>query len=117
MTTKPELSFARIGSLPSRLAKSYAASKVATLVVTVRTTSTSFISGTGLKKCRPTIRSGRVVAAAIAAIVRLDVFDAKIVCGGQSGIELLPDRVLDVEILDDRLDDDVAIVKVGDGRS
>ena len=58
-------------------------SKVSALVVTVRTTSTSFICGTGLKKCRPTMRSARAVAAAIAAMVRLDVFDAKIVWDGQ----------------------------------
>src|SRR5213078_47586 len=50
-------------------------------VVTVRTTSTSGISGTGLKKCKPTKRSPRFVAAAIAAIVRLDVFEAKMVAG------------------------------------
>src|SRR4029077_16380943 len=50
-------------------------------VVTVRTTSTRGISGTGLKKCSPTKRSPRFVAAAIAAIVRLDVFDAKMVAG------------------------------------
>jgi hypothetical protein len=30
-----------------------------------------------LKKCRPTNLSGRFVAAAIAAMVRLDVFEAK----------------------------------------
>src|SRR5713226_8271009 len=39
------------------------------------------MSGTGLKKCSPTKRSPRFVAAAIAAMVRLEVFDAKMVAG------------------------------------
>ncbi len=47
----------------------------------VRTISTSFISGTGLKKCSPSIRSGRPLSAAMAMIVRLDVFDAKLASG------------------------------------
>ena len=76
---KPELSFAAIGSLRSEAANANARLKVASDVVTVRTTSTSGISGTGLKKCRPTNRSARFVAPAISAIVRLEVFDAKIV--------------------------------------
>jgi len=59
-------------------------SSVSWLVVIVRTTSTSFIAGTGLKKWSPSIRSGRPQLTAIAAIVRLDVFDAKIVAGGHT---------------------------------
>src|SRR6266550_578689 len=39
------------------------------------------MSGTGLKKCSPTKRSPRFVAAAIAAMVRLDVFEAKMAAG------------------------------------
>src|SRR5207247_5977086 len=76
---KPELSLAATGSLPSDAANANARLKVCSDVVTVRTTSTSAISGTGLKKCSPTKRSARLVAAAISAIVRLDVFDAKTV--------------------------------------
>src|SRR2546421_3852538 len=78
----PELSFAATGSLPRDLANAKARSNVSVDVVTVRTTSTSGISGTGLKKCRPTKRSARLVAAAMAATVRLDVLEAKIVAGG-----------------------------------
>src|SRR5207302_2539348 len=81
-TMNPELSFAATGSLPRDLANAKARWNVSADVVTVRTTSTSGISGTGLKKCRPTKRSARRVAAAIAATVRLDVLDAKIVAGG-----------------------------------
>src|SRR2546422_47881 len=78
---KPELSLATTGSLPRDLANAKARRTVSSEVVMVRTTSTRGISGTGLKKCNPTKRSPRFVAAAIAAIVRLDVFDAKMVAG------------------------------------
>ena len=81
------------------------------LVVTVRTTSTSCISGTGLKKWSPTNRSARLVAAAIAAMVRLEVFEAKIVCAGQRASSSFHSVVLDVEILGDRLDHDVAVLQ------
>src|SRR6266566_412 len=79
----PELSFAATGSFASDLANAKLRRNVSSDVVTVRTTSTSAIRGTGLKKCRPTKRSARRVAAAIAAIVRLEVLDAKIVVAGQ----------------------------------
>jgi len=49
-TTNPELSFALIGSFPSARTKSRARCSASSLVVMVRTTSTSFINGTGLKK-------------------------------------------------------------------
>src|SRR5882724_57196 len=78
---KPELSFATTGSFPSDLANAQARRSDSSDVVTVRTTSTRGINGTGLKKCNPTKRSPRFVAAAIAAIVRLEVFDAKMVAG------------------------------------
>src|SRR5882762_6014696 len=81
---KPELSFAATGSLRSEAANAKTRLNVCSDVVTVRTTSTSAISGTGLKKCRPTNRSARLVAAAISAIVRLEVFEAKMVPGPQS---------------------------------
>src|SRR6266487_950037 len=81
LTMNPELSFAATASLPSDLAKPKVRRNASSDVVTVRTTSTSGISGTGLKKCSPTKRSPRFVAAAIAAIVRLDVFDAKMAAG------------------------------------
>src|SRR6266487_4366211 len=78
---KPELSFAATGSLPRDWANAKARRNVSSDVVTVRTTSTSGISGTGLKKWSPTKRSPRRVAAAIAAIVRLEVFEAKMAAG------------------------------------
>src|SRR5207249_3526052 len=65
---KPELSLAATGSLRSEAANANTRLNVCSDVVTVRTTSTSGIRGTGLKKCRPANRSARLVAAAIAAI-------------------------------------------------
>ena len=44
----------------------------------VRTTSTNFISGTGLKKCRPTKRSGRLVAVISSVMESEEVLLAKI---------------------------------------
>src|SRR6184192_380045 len=61
LTMKPEVSFAATGSLPSDRANAKVRSKVSAEVVTVRTTSTSGMSGTGLKKCRPTKRGDRFV--------------------------------------------------------
>lgn len=75
----PELSLAATACFPSPRANFMARSKVSGVVVTVRTTSTSCIRGTGLKKCSPTNRSARLVEAAMAAIVRLEVLEAKIV--------------------------------------
>src|SRR2546426_749207 len=57
----PELSLAATASLPRERANAKARRNVSSDVVTARTTSTSGISGTGLKKCRPTKRSARLV--------------------------------------------------------
>ncbi len=78
------MSLATTGSLPSDFAKSNAERKTSSLVAMVRTTSTSCITGTGLKKCRPTTRSGRLVAAAMSTIVSELVLLAKIVSGPHS---------------------------------
>src|SRR3989454_11305263 len=57
----PELSLAATASLPRERANAKARRNVSSDVVTARTTSTSGISGTGLKKCRPTKRADRFV--------------------------------------------------------
>lgn len=44
--------------------------------------STSFITGTGLKKCMPITWWGLFVTEAIFVIEMLEVFDAKIECSG-----------------------------------
>src|ERR1039458_9698856 len=61
-TMNPVLSLVRTGTLPSFTANSYAVSYTSGAVAMVFTTSTIFIMGTGLKKCRPMKRSGRLVA-------------------------------------------------------
>jgi hypothetical protein len=53
-------------------------------VAIVRTTSTSFITGTGLKKCSPTKRCCRFVAVEISVMVSEEVLLAKIVAAGHS---------------------------------
>jgi hypothetical protein len=73
-----------------------------------RTTSTSFMSGTGLKKCRPTKRVGRFVVAAISVMESDEVLEAKIARGGRR-VEGLEDLALDVEALRHDLDDEVAL--------
>ena len=69
--------------------------------------STSFISGTGLKKCMPATRPGCRSPAAIAVTDSDDVLDARIVCGRDDLFELAQQRALLGEILDDRLDDEL----------
>ena len=57
--TKPGKSFACAGTLPSSSASLVIAAAVSSEVWTARITSTSFSTGTGLKKCIPITRSGR----------------------------------------------------------
>mmetsp|Transcript_171316 Transcript_171316/g.416552 ORF Transcript_171316/g.416552 Transcript_171316/m.416552 type:complete len:286 (+) Transcript_171316:266-1123(+) len=80
-TTKPGVSLQATASLPSAVPKASEASKAASLVCGVRTTSTSFMSCTGLKKCSPTKRSGRPDGPAISSMRKDDVLDAKMASG------------------------------------
>jgi hypothetical protein len=70
---KPGRSGAATGTLPMRSTNAVSERTVGSLVVSARTTSTSFINGTGLKKCRPPKRSGLRVAAASSTIASDDV--------------------------------------------
>ena len=83
-TTKPVLSLARTGVLPRLFANAVASSKTAGSVSGERTTSTSFMSGTGLKKCSPTTREGRLVVAAISVMESEEVLEAKMASGRQA---------------------------------
>jgi hypothetical protein len=56
-------------------------SSVSSLVAMLRTTSMSFITGAGLKKCVPITRSGRRVARAISMIGSADVLVARMASG------------------------------------
>src|SRR5260370_1296695 len=82
LTMNPVLSCARTCVLPSFAPNATISSYTAGSVAIVRTTSTSFITGTGLKKCSPTNRCGRFVAAEISVIASEDVLLAKIVSVG-----------------------------------
>ena len=86
-------------------------------MTTVLITSTNFCTGAGLKKCMPMTRPGLEVAAEIS------VTDRRRRVGGEYGVraddlvELLEDRALEVEVLHDCLDHEVAVLEVGDRRA
>ena len=84
LETKPGKSFAWAGTLPSSSARAVIAAAVSSEVWTARITSTSFSTGTGLKKCMPITRSGRPVTAASEVIGIEDVFDASTALSGSS---------------------------------
>jgi len=83
-TRKPGLSRTTTGHLPSRLACATTAATVASLVAGPRTTSTSVIRRTGLKKCIPQNRAGSARPAASRAIGLVEVLVAMIVAGPTS---------------------------------
>ena len=85
LTTKPGVSMHSIGVLPRSVAKPIAFLKISADVCSVRTTSTSCISCTGLKKCKPTICAGLPQKAAILPIASDDVFDAMTQSGLRCG--------------------------------
>ena len=66
-------------------------------------TSTSFIIGTGLKKCIPITRSGRDVCAASLVIEMEEVFEARMTSGRRDGMQLAEQRGLDVKLFRRRL--------------
>ncbi len=84
LTRKPGVSGHGTASLPRPCAKASAAANASSSTTAVRTTSTSGISGAGLKKCRPTTRSGRPLADAMAVTDSAEVLVARIVSGRQS---------------------------------
>ena len=78
---KPGVSAATTGVLPSRRARKATLSVTAGSVIGPGITSTSAISGTGLKKCIPTTRPGFPVADAMRATGSELVFVARMVVG------------------------------------
>ena len=69
LTMKPGVLRAVTGTLPQALARVPMASATSGRVCRPVTTSTSFISGTGLKKCMPTSRPGRCSPLAMAVML------------------------------------------------
>ena len=86
---------------------------MASSVRSPRTISSSGSTATGLKKWKPTTRSGCSSSAAIA------VTDSERGVGGQHALrrddllQLGPDLLLDAEVLEDRLDDEVGVGEDG----
>src|SRR6266545_2514037 len=80
---KPGESFTRTASLPSDATRSSARRSVSGDVSSPRTTSTSGMAATGLKKWIPTTRSRRPVARAIRVIESEEVLEARMVRSGQ----------------------------------
>src|SRR5579883_1525908 len=74
--TNPGASFTSTGVLSSVMARVRTRSNVACDVASPRITSTSFITGTGLKKCIPMTCPGRLVSAPSFVIEMDDVFEA-----------------------------------------
>ena len=70
--------------LPSEASNASISATTSGSVTTLRITSTSFITGAGLKKCRPTTLSGREVATAISVTDSDEVLVASTSLGRQS---------------------------------
>ena len=81
MTIKPARSPQVTGTFPSERASWRAVAATSSVVLMVVTTSTSFITGAGLKKCMPTTSPGRDVAAAHSTTGREEVVVARIAPG------------------------------------
>jgi hypothetical protein len=69
------------GTLSSDATNARASSITSGSVTTVRTSSTSFCTGAGLKKCIPTTLPGRPVCTASSVTDREEVFDARMTSG------------------------------------
>ncbi len=82
---KPGVDAACTGVLPQAPAVAAIVAATAGSVARPDTTSTSGISGTGLKKCMPTIRPGRSMPCASAVIDSDEVFEASMAPGSTSG--------------------------------
>ena len=77
-----------------------------------RMTSTSFITGAGLKKWSPRTCGGRFVAAANSVIVQDEVFDARMAWGRADPVQARERLLLERRILGDRLDDQVRVPEI-----
>ena len=88
-----------------------ATSIVVSQAVSGRTTSTSFITGAGLKKWMPHTRSGREVARAKSITGNVEVLVARIAEGLRGLVEFGEQRQLHADLFDHRLDHEVAVAE------
>ena len=93
-------------SLPSPDANASASANTASSTICVRTTSISFISGAGLKKCRPTTRSGRPGGRGDGRHRQGAGVGGEDGLGPADAVQLGEQRLLRLQLLDDRLDHD-----------
>ena len=78
-------------------------------VFSPRTTSSSRITLAGEKKCMPSTSSGRLVTEAISSMFRYEVLEARIAPGLAIVSSLREHLLLDVHVLEHRLDHQVAV--------
>jgi hypothetical protein len=83
LTIKPGVERQRTGCFPQSLTRWQSCSTTSAEVARPLTTSTSFITGAGLKKCSPATRSGCFIPAAMAVIDIDDVLLTSSVDGEQ----------------------------------
>ena len=107
----PARSLMVTSTLPSRAHSASMSATTSSSVTTVRTTSTSFMIGAGLKKCMPTTRLGRWVATEISVTDSEEVLVARIASRLADPVQLGEDLLLEVEVLGHRLDDEVDVVQ------
>ena len=114
MTTKPGVSLQRIGLLPSRAANASAVSNG----VVGRELRAHDLDERHQRRRVEEVHAddalGRDVAAAIAVTDSADVLVARIVSAPADPLELGEERLLRLELLDDRLDHEVAVGEVGE---
>ncbi len=85
---KPARSPITTGTLPTDSVNARMSSMTSCSVTTVRTSSTSFCTGAGLKKCIPTTLPGRPVRTEISVTDSDEVLDARIDVGPAHLVEL-----------------------------
>ena len=105
---KPAWSFTSTGSFRHSSTNSVTAFIVSSLAVSGRTTSTSDMADTGLKKCTPQTRSGCETCIARSMMGSVDVQVAMTVRRADDGVERTKGLHLDAEILDHRFDHEIA---------
>ena len=108
---KPAWSCTSTASLPHDATNAIAVSIVSAHAVSGRTTSTSFITVAGLKKWMPHTCSGRDVANARSMTGSVEVLVARIADGFVASVELGEQLQLDADLLDHRLDHQIAIAE------
>ena len=103
--------------LAAARANSRASAIVSSLAVSGRTISTRLIIGAGLKKWTPHTRSGRSVTIASSTTGSVDVLVARMASSLHREVELAEQLLLHVEVLDDRLEHEVAVGQRRAGRA